>query len=301
MKMKKVVAMLISSNLLLGALIIFSIVGTCEGNFENILYVGGSGDGNYSSIQEAINASSEGDTIFVYSGLYNESILVNKSINLIGENKESTIISGKNKFDVITITDYLINITGFTIQDGQGFGILFFCIGYCNIYQNNINSNRIGISISGSIYSNIFNNTISNNSEIGLDIASSSDDLLGPIDILKSENNTIYHNNFINNSQHTNDASNNFWSYNNEGNYYDDYTELDKNNNGIGDEPYEILGGDNVDEYPLMMPYDGTIRIKEFYIDDDLLYNMLIVGMIVTVLFCLPIAYVWYRKYYKVK
>ena len=32
------------------------------------LYVGGSGEGNYTKIQDAINDSSDGDTVFVYNG-----------------------------------------------------------------------------------------------------------------------------------------------------------------------------------------------------------------------------------------
>ena len=32
----------------------------------NTLYVGGSGEGNYSKIQDAINGASDGDTVFVY-------------------------------------------------------------------------------------------------------------------------------------------------------------------------------------------------------------------------------------------
>ena len=35
-------------------------------SFGNTLYVGGSGPKNYSTIQEAINDASDGDTVFVY-------------------------------------------------------------------------------------------------------------------------------------------------------------------------------------------------------------------------------------------
>ncbi|UCD12997.1 MAG: hypothetical protein JSW60_05370, partial [Thermoplasmatales archaeon] len=60
----------------------------------NIFYVGDNGSGNYSSIQDAIDNASGGDTINVFNGLYNENIILNKSINLVGENKDSTIING---------------------------------------------------------------------------------------------------------------------------------------------------------------------------------------------------------------
>ena len=88
------------------------------------LYVGGNGEGNYSSIQYAINISSLGDIVYVYNGIYYEIIEINKSISLIGENKESTILNGKNSKNVITIIAPNVNITGFQIQNSQFSGIL---------------------------------------------------------------------------------------------------------------------------------------------------------------------------------
>ena len=148
-----------------------------------------------------------------------------------------------------------------------------------------------GIILKGAIENIITNNVILNNSGIGIDIS-----IYGV-----SKNNTFYHNNFINNSQNVRDYHNSTWDNGSSGNYWDDYNGLDKNNDGIGDTPYDIPGGDNKDYFPLMIPYDGTIRIKEFYVDDEALYTMLIIGMIAAILFCLPIAYIWYRKYYKIK
>ena len=56
-------------------------------------YVGGSGPGNFTQIQDAIDNASNGDTIFVYddSSPYFEHLSIQKQINLIGENKETTI------------------------------------------------------------------------------------------------------------------------------------------------------------------------------------------------------------------
>ena len=59
----------------------------------NTLYVGGSGEGNYTMIQDAIDNTSDGDTVFVYNGIYHERIRIYTSINLIGENIENTIMN----------------------------------------------------------------------------------------------------------------------------------------------------------------------------------------------------------------
>ena len=41
------------------------------------LYVGGTGAGNYTKIQDAIDNASAGDTIRVFNGVYNENIFIN--------------------------------------------------------------------------------------------------------------------------------------------------------------------------------------------------------------------------------
>ena len=67
------------------------------------LYVGGSGSNNYTKIQDAIDDASDGDTVYVYEGLYVGFIEINCSINLIGEDKNSTIIDGNDTFLKSTI------------------------------------------------------------------------------------------------------------------------------------------------------------------------------------------------------
>ena len=73
---------------------------------ENILYVGGLSFGNYSSIQDAINDAFNGCTIFVYndSSPYYENVVIHKTINLIGEDIDTTIIDGENRGDVVLVS-----------------------------------------------------------------------------------------------------------------------------------------------------------------------------------------------------
>ena len=82
----------------------------------NTLYVGGSGPNNYTKIQDAINDANNGDTVFVFAGLYIENVYVNKSLNLTGENRENTIVDGNETNSTIVIEASGITINGFTIQ-----------------------------------------------------------------------------------------------------------------------------------------------------------------------------------------
>jgi parallel beta-helix repeat protein len=133
----------------------------------NILYVGGSGPNNYTKIQDAINDASKGDTIFVYTGTYNENLIVEKSLNICGENRDTTIIDGGKHGNVIYISANRVTITGFTITKG-GLGH------YAGVWLQNANFNKIignailenrywGICLNHSSYNRISGNSISNN------------------------------------------------------------------------------------------------------------------------------------------
>ena len=82
----------------------------------NTLYVGGTGPGNYSKIQEAINDVSDGDTIFVYSGTYDEKIILDKSLKLSGEKGAILLQSRGWPPRVIEVNSTGCSIEGFTIK-----------------------------------------------------------------------------------------------------------------------------------------------------------------------------------------
>lgn len=156
----------------------------------NILYVGGNGPGNYSKIQDAIDNSSDGDTVFVYddSSPYYETVVVGKSINLVGENKNTTVIDANQERNAICLYTKNININGFNIQNASRAGINF---------QSNTTNN---VNISNNIFSNnshgihpYFPNkhtTVSNNIF--------SDNYNG-FTLVGGVNASIYQNSFINN------------------------------------------------------------------------------------------------------
>jgi len=78
----------------------------------------------YASIQNAINHASQDSTIYVKAGVYSEIITINKKINLIGEDKDTTLInptSKKNSY-AIQIKTNGVKISGFSIQN-KGNGI----------------------------------------------------------------------------------------------------------------------------------------------------------------------------------
>jgi hypothetical protein len=158
----------------------------------NTLYVGG--PGNYTKIQDAINDSSNGDTVFVYddSSPYYEHVNINKMITLAGEDKNTTVIDGSYKGTVVKISTDGIVLTGFTIQHGAAGGIRISSNGnqiFDNIVKNDGESMVPGYGISLGAYSNnvVRNNEIIYNGGFGIDIS----------DLDEEGNNNLITENFI--------------------------------------------------------------------------------------------------------
>jgi parallel beta-helix repeat protein len=114
------------------------------------------------SIQEAINSTQHGDTILVHNGTYIEDVVVNKSISLVGENEENTIIYGSGNGTVVYVFADNVNISRFTIRNS---GNLFFDGGiYLNKSQGcRVDGNRINVEGSGIIVSRGYENHLINN------------------------------------------------------------------------------------------------------------------------------------------
>lgn len=86
-------------------------------NEGTIFHVGGSGPGNYTTIQQAIDAASAGDTVYVYNDAspYLEHLNISEAILLQGENQNTTVIDGNHTGDVITLHADNVTIKEFTI------------------------------------------------------------------------------------------------------------------------------------------------------------------------------------------
>ncbi|TET91589.1 MAG: hypothetical protein E3J35_02450 [Methanomassiliicoccales archaeon] len=132
------------------------------------LYVGGVGPGNYTSIQDAIDDASPGDTIFVYNGTYREHVGVYKPLSLIGEHRNTTIIDGDGWGDVVYVISDWVNVTGFTVTNG-GFsgsdsGIELFQVQKCSVSNNRALATDLwGIYLYNSHNNIVANNTVSDN------------------------------------------------------------------------------------------------------------------------------------------
>lgn len=119
---------------------------------------------NYATIQEAINAATPGNVIYVDNGTYYENVVVNKRVSLIGENKFSTIVDGKSdKVKIgIKITASNVTLSGFTVRtDPGGTGILVSgknCLISGNIAKNSYKGISLYYSRDSTVSGNIMRN-----------------------------------------------------------------------------------------------------------------------------------------------
>jgi hypothetical protein len=153
---------------------------------------------DYHTIQSAIDSASEGDTIFVKSGNYNESVELNKSISLIGEDSKTTVITAPsggvfngqtplkifaNNVKIFNLTINNYNVLGFGISiignateiignTVHGQTAISTSASFTTISENNISGYYISVSIASS-YCKITNNILSSDG-IAVDLEGSS-------------------------------------------------------------------------------------------------------------------------------
>jgi len=356
--MKKVIYSCLKNNRITAIILVFLFLAPLNSvsielpNLTNtestVLYVGGNGPGNYTTIQSAINNATDGDTIFVYQGIYYEHLIVDKELKLTGEIKEETIVHGSNTGDVpcFSVRNDNVEIHNFTIMWADweyhepGIKIfsdnvlvkncnisyhdkgvlLFYSSKNCTITNNEfytvfegiylwqpgsndhlIKNNHLkkchyGIKLVSSQNNNIKNNSIDSSADTAILLEESDQNSIFDnyitnssrgIFVLKgSNNNLIYHNNLIDNIQQAASNGKNQWDKGNiiGGNYWDDYTGIDEDEDGIGEPPY-MINGANIDRYPFVKenywnsvsPVDINIDCpNEGFINQRILFNVTI-------------------------
>jgi len=318
------------------------------------------------TINEGVNNASSGDTVFVYSGEYNESITVNKPLNITGESKHTTSVGNVGYEDIFYISSDNVAINNFTLENSNYDGIRIWESDFvsihniisknnyrgiycrsssnCMIENNECYNNNVGVDIEGSssiqiknniIQSNInysfgiilvqsyeniciisnnisnttfglwapscelieiTNNIFINNSEYGIKFEEvfnctitknviKENHQFGIIIEEYSNDNKIYHNNFVNNTINAVDYGENIWDngYPSGGNYWSDFDEeiegaYDEYNgpnqdipdeDGFVDDPYQI-GSNNQDNYPFISLLNfSLIKHQIVFVDDD--------------------------------
>ena len=142
---------------------------------------------NYSTIQAAIydTNTTDGHTIAVDAGTYNENVVVNKSLTIrsTSGNPVDTIVNASNPNDhVFEVTADYVNISGFTMENATGSGKAGIYLGsgvdHCNIISTNVSNSHYGIYLRHSSNNTLKSNNVSSNYMFGIDLESSSNNII---------------------------------------------------------------------------------------------------------------------------
>ncbi len=101
----------------------------------------------WNTIEEGIADARNGDIVYVYQGIYSENVVLDKSITLVGEKKDFTIIDAQNQADCLYILSDYANITNFTLRNsgtevypqrdaGIDINSCHVTVTHCNIISN---------------------------------------------------------------------------------------------------------------------------------------------------------------------
>ncbi len=147
----------------------------------SVLYVDTEGNGNYTTIQDAVNNATSGDTIIVYPGTYTENVNVNVSnlsiLSYSGNPEDTTVkylgvLSHNFKISARDVT-----ISGFNIAGSYPTGIYMSggVSGGVNINGNRFSGNGCSVQMQGgSSRCRLLNNTVTNSADKGFYIQTSS-------------------------------------------------------------------------------------------------------------------------------
>jgi parallel beta-helix repeat protein len=133
------------------------------------------GSGEFTVIQDALDASVQGDTVDVGEGTFNETIVVERSIFLKGVGTGQTIVNANGSGDAATIRGQNIQVSGMAFigagetdrKTGSGILITNHSVTLSNIRTEH---NSIGINIHRGNLTLIQGSTIANNSMDGIRI-----------------------------------------------------------------------------------------------------------------------------------
>lgn len=272
-------------------LTVLFLMSVCSGPAAAAEHVVAPSGAEFVSIQEAVDWASGGDVIFVESGTYFETVILNKKIILTGVDSGGgpPVIDVGQKGNGMDIRVDGCTVERFVIRNGSLFTGIRVASSDNTLRKNTVRGFGQGILLTSSQRSMVSGNNISENGRAGLALESSNSNDIEYNSVTKntvgitldeySLSNRINRNNFNNNQNVISKSATSRWistdtfSYtylghkqqSRMGNYWSDYRGKDRNSDGIGDTFYTITLGGNpkailesgqniIDAYPLMDP-----------------------------------------------
>jgi hypothetical protein len=236
----------------------------------------------YATIQEAVDASQNGDVVFVYNGTYSVSqpiLIEDKKVSLVGQDPLTTIVDGIGSTGPILHLSNTSDITvsNFTFQNTAAmlgsYGISTYRVSNITFQDYIVRRAFYGISLNNSTNCRITRGIVADCHNTGVVLWGKSSyneivwnsivDNPNGIEIQSYSEENVFYRNYLNNTLQVNifPPSPTTWDNGAEGNFWVDYKGLDNGDggrpagDGIGD---EYLPHQGVDYNPLVEPWNET-------------------------------------------
>ena len=171
---------------------------------------------NYTTIQEAIDANEtlDGHVVLVDAGTYFENVVVNKSLSLFGESRETTIIDGEGEGIVVNVTANGVVLANFTVRNSGAYypnsGICLCRSNFSSVTDNVVEQGNYGVLLVSSNNATIIGNEIVDNVSHGVVVGDSCNNTVDwnnlagndaeAVNLFRSSNNLLSRNNFSDNA-----------------------------------------------------------------------------------------------------
>ncbi|HEC80854.1 MAG TPA: hypothetical protein ENI42_00290, partial [Thermoplasmatales archaeon] len=111
----------------------------------------------------AVYSSGEDDTVHIHTGTYSENVVVNRGVNIVGEQRNTTTVEATHYLPfVFYVSQRDVNISNLTIGPYSLLGIMCVSVDNVTIYNNNLFS-PVGVTLLSSLDTNIIHNIFSEN------------------------------------------------------------------------------------------------------------------------------------------
>lgn len=239
---------------------------------------------DFQKISWAVGNASEGSTVLVKSGVYFESqVIVDKTLSLIGENAENTVIDGGGTLQTIFLviannvvienftfqnTNFatyspapavsLSNVTNVTLSScffkNVGVGVEVRSSNFTGISHDKISNSTIGLVIRDVSYNNVVSGNILENDSLAVWVKSPT-----------CSYNRVFHNSFLNDTNTVSDfgssdsyddgypSGGNFWSGYAGNDLFHGQFQNESGSDGISDQSYPS-SENPLDRYPFVFP-----------------------------------------------
>ncbi|MGA7076741.1 MAG: right-handed parallel beta-helix repeat-containing protein, partial [Halobacteriota archaeon] len=141
------------------------LIGAAQPSLTNAAEINVGNGGTYNTVAQAIDAAHPGDIIVLGPGTYNENLVVNKPLTIVGNGSATTIIQAADPSkDVLQLKSNNIRVEGLTVQGASGAaGVNVDQVASCVVAGISAHGNVRGVYLNHATNNEVRNSNLADN------------------------------------------------------------------------------------------------------------------------------------------